>query len=113
MPGCRRRYAAILADSDRGIARGELLVTSGDLSRLIGRPTTSMREAVRAATAQRRLPGNMPGRGGPEPSGSGRPCPFSEGKGPTTAGGENPGLRGLSSVAGPVSHRTPRSGKQT
>ena len=45
-------FAAILADSDRGIARGELLVTSGDLSRLIGRPTTSMRAAVRAATAQ-------------------------------------------------------------
>ena len=34
-------------------------------------------------------------------------------KGPTTAGEENPGLRGLSSVAGPVSHRTPRSGQQT
>lgn len=42
-------YAAILADSDLGIARGELLVTSGDLSALIGRPTTSLREAVRAA----------------------------------------------------------------
>ncbi|WP_348994551.1 hypothetical protein [Arthrobacter sp. AL12] len=47
-------YAAIHADSDRGIARGELLVTSGDLSRLIGRPTTSLREAVRAATAVNR-----------------------------------------------------------
>ena len=45
-------YAAILADSDRGIARGELLVTSGDLRRLIGRPTTSLREAVRTATGQ-------------------------------------------------------------
>lgn len=45
-------YAAILADSDRGIAHGELLVTSGDLSRLIGRPTTSLREAVRTATAR-------------------------------------------------------------
>lgn len=44
-------YAVILADSDRGIARGDLLVTSGDLSRLIGRPTTSLREVVRAATA--------------------------------------------------------------
>jgi NAD(P)H dehydrogenase (quinone) len=42
-------YAAILADSDLGIARGELLVTSGDLSALIGRPTTTLREAVRAA----------------------------------------------------------------
>ena len=45
-------FAAILADSDRGIARGELLVTSGDLSRLIGRPTTSMRAAVRTATGR-------------------------------------------------------------
>ena len=38
---------------------------------------------------------------------------FSKARGPTTAGGENPGLRGLSSVADPVSHRTPCSGKQT
>jgi NAD(P)H dehydrogenase (quinone) len=42
-------YAAILADSDLGIARGELLVTSGDLSALIGRPAVPMREAVQAA----------------------------------------------------------------
>jgi hypothetical protein len=34
-----------LADSDLGVARGDLPVT---LSRLIGRPTTSMAEAVRA-----------------------------------------------------------------
>ncbi len=47
--GLPEGYAAILADSDLGIARGELLVTSGDLSRLIGRPTTSLRDAVRAA----------------------------------------------------------------
>lgn len=45
-------YAAILADSDQGIARGELLVTSGDLRRLLGRPTTTLREAVRTATGQ-------------------------------------------------------------
>ncbi|BCW66920.1 NAD(P)-dependent oxidoreductase [Arthrobacter sp. NicSoilB4] len=50
--GLPEAYAAILADSDSGIARGELLVTSGDLSRLIGRPTTSLREAVRAATGR-------------------------------------------------------------
>ncbi|KUM33207.1 SDR family oxidoreductase [Arthrobacter sp. EPSL27] len=50
--GLPAAYAAILADSDRGVARGELLVTSGDLSRLIGRPTTSMREAVRVATGR-------------------------------------------------------------
>lgn len=47
--GLPEGYAAILADSDLGIARGELLVTSGDLSALIGRPTTSMRLAVRVA----------------------------------------------------------------
>jgi NAD(P)H dehydrogenase (quinone) len=44
-------YAAILADSDLGIARGDLLVTSSDLSSLIGRPTTPMREAVQAAAS--------------------------------------------------------------
>jgi NAD(P)H dehydrogenase (quinone) len=47
--GLPEPYAAALADSDRGIARGDLLVTTGDLSRLIGRPTMSMPEAVRAA----------------------------------------------------------------
>jgi NAD(P)H dehydrogenase (quinone) len=47
--GLPEAYAAILADSDLGIARGELLVTSGDLSSLIGRPATPMREAVQAA----------------------------------------------------------------
>jgi NAD(P)H dehydrogenase (quinone) len=47
--GLPEPYAAALADSDRGIARGDLLVTSGDLSRLIGRSTTAMPEAVQAA----------------------------------------------------------------
>jgi NAD(P)H dehydrogenase (quinone) len=47
--GLPEPYAAALADSDRGIARGDLLVTSGDLSRLIGHSTTSMPEAVQAA----------------------------------------------------------------
>jgi hypothetical protein len=47
--GLPEGYAAILADSDLGIARGDLLVTSGDLSTLIGRPSTPMREAVRTA----------------------------------------------------------------
>lgn len=49
--GVPRPFAEILADSDLGIARGDLLVTSGDLSRLLGRPTTSMSDAVRAAVA--------------------------------------------------------------
>ncbi|HEX6234605.1 MAG TPA: SDR family oxidoreductase [Jiangellaceae bacterium] len=42
-------YAAALAQSDRGLARGDLRVETGDLSRLAGRTTTSMREAVAAA----------------------------------------------------------------
>jgi NAD(P)H dehydrogenase (quinone) len=47
--GLPESYAAVLADSDLGIARGDLLVTSGDLSALLGRPTTPLREAVQAA----------------------------------------------------------------
>ncbi|MDP9694049.1 UNVERIFIED_ORG: NAD(P)H dehydrogenase (quinone) [Arthrobacter globiformis] len=47
--GLPEPYAAILADSDLGIARGDLLVTSGDLSALLGRPTTPLHEAVQAA----------------------------------------------------------------
>jgi NAD(P)H dehydrogenase (quinone) len=44
-------YAAALADSDRGISVGELYIGSGDLSRLAGRPTTPLADAVRAALA--------------------------------------------------------------
>jgi NAD(P)H dehydrogenase (quinone) len=47
--GVPAAYAAVLADSDRGLARGELLVETGDLSRLAGRPSTTVREAVAAA----------------------------------------------------------------
>ncbi|MFC9334571.1 SDR family oxidoreductase [Arthrobacter sp. NPDC057009] len=47
--GLPEAYAAILADSDLGIARGDLLVTTGDLSALLGRPTTPLRQAVQAA----------------------------------------------------------------
>jgi len=49
--GLPEQYAAILADSDLGLARGDLLTDSGDLSRLIGRPTTAPAEAIRAALA--------------------------------------------------------------
>ena len=49
--GLPEPYAEILADSDLGLARGELLADSGDLSRLIGRPTTTPAEAIRAALA--------------------------------------------------------------
>ncbi len=41
--------AEILADCDRGIRDGELLVETGDLSTLLKRPTTGLDEAVRAA----------------------------------------------------------------
>jgi NAD(P)H dehydrogenase (quinone) len=49
--GVPEAFAEILADSDLGIARGDLLVTTGDLRRLIGRPATSLGEALRAAAA--------------------------------------------------------------
>ncbi|MGJ5754020.1 NAD(P)H dehydrogenase (quinone) [Streptomyces puniciscabiei] len=41
--------AAILAGVDASIEKGELVVSSGDLSRLIGRPTTPLADAVSAA----------------------------------------------------------------
>jgi len=40
--------ATVLADADLGIARGDLATESGDLRRLIGRPTTTLADAVRA-----------------------------------------------------------------
>jgi NAD(P)H dehydrogenase (quinone) len=43
--------ATLVADVDRAIADGELLVETGDLARLIGRPTTTLEEAVAAALA--------------------------------------------------------------
>lgn len=42
-------FAEVLGDSDRGIAAGELLDDSRTLSELIGRPTTSLADAVKAA----------------------------------------------------------------
>ena len=41
--------AHVMADSDVAVARGDLPVESGDLSRLIGRPTTGLADAIRAA----------------------------------------------------------------
>jgi NAD(P)H dehydrogenase (quinone) len=49
--GLPRPFAEVLADSDRGLAAGDLRTDSGDLSRLGGRPTTTALEAVRAAYA--------------------------------------------------------------
>ncbi|MFE3261086.1 SDR family oxidoreductase [Nocardia sp. NPDC059229] len=42
-------YAAALADADAGIADGILAVDSGDLQRLLGRPSTPVAEVFRAA----------------------------------------------------------------
>jgi NAD(P)H dehydrogenase (quinone) len=47
--GLPEAAAATLADADRGLARGDLFVDSGHLRQLIGRPTTTLREAVAAA----------------------------------------------------------------
>ncbi len=47
--GIPEPYAQALADSDQGIARGELLVSSGDLARLIGRAATTLSQAVQQA----------------------------------------------------------------
>jgi NAD(P)H dehydrogenase (quinone) len=47
--GVPEGFAQILADSDRGLARGELLVKGNDLRNLLGRPTTTLAEAVRSA----------------------------------------------------------------
>ncbi|HET7800509.1 MAG TPA: SDR family oxidoreductase [Humibacillus xanthopallidus] len=49
--GLPQGYAAVLADGDRGLAEGALFTDSGDLSRLIGRPTTGLEAALHAALA--------------------------------------------------------------
>ena len=47
-------FAAVLADSDRGAAQGELLVDSGHLEQLLGRPATPLAEALAAAVQAQR-----------------------------------------------------------
>lgn len=47
--GLPEPFAAILAGVDASIEKGELVVAGGDLSRLAGRPTTPLAEAVAAA----------------------------------------------------------------
>ena len=47
--GLPEPLAAILAGVDASIEKGELVVSSGDLSRLTGRPTTPISESVAAA----------------------------------------------------------------
>ncbi|MFD0020051.1 SDR family oxidoreductase [Streptomyces sp. NPDC058382] len=47
--GLPAELAEVLADADRGMNRGEMYTDSGDLRRLIGRPTMSLAEALAAA----------------------------------------------------------------
>ncbi|MFF2328205.1 MULTISPECIES: SDR family oxidoreductase [unclassified Streptomyces] len=49
--GLPEGFAAILVGVDAAIERGRLAGTSGDLARLIGRPTTPLAETVAAAVA--------------------------------------------------------------
>ncbi|MCW2973390.1 MAG: NAD(P)-dependent oxidoreductase, partial [Thermoleophilia bacterium] len=44
--GLPAAFVSMLADSDTGIARGHLRTDSGDLARLIGRPTQTVAEVV-------------------------------------------------------------------
>ncbi|MFI2436778.1 SDR family oxidoreductase [Streptomyces sp. NPDC018693] len=47
--GLPEPFAQILGGVDVSVEKGELVVTSGDLSRLIGRPTTPVSESITAA----------------------------------------------------------------
>ncbi|MFF2575632.1 SDR family oxidoreductase [Streptomyces goshikiensis] len=49
--GLPESFAALLVDVDAAISRGRLAATGGDLSRLIGRPTTPVSEAIAGALA--------------------------------------------------------------
>lgn len=49
--GVPEAFAAIIVDVDAAIARGRLAGTSGDLARLIGRPTAPVAGAISAALA--------------------------------------------------------------
>jgi NAD(P)H dehydrogenase (quinone) len=44
--GLPAELADVLADADLGMSRGELFTSSGDLRRLLGRPTTPLADAV-------------------------------------------------------------------
>jgi len=52
--GVPAQFAEVLSDADAGIARGELDDRTMALSRLIGRPTTSLGDAVRTGLARAR-----------------------------------------------------------
>lgn len=50
--GLPAQVAAVLADADDGLARGELYTDSADLQTLIGRPATTREDAFRDAAAR-------------------------------------------------------------
>ena len=50
--GLPEPLAQMLAKADEGAAKGELESTSRDLQTLLGRPTTTLEVAVRAALQQ-------------------------------------------------------------
>jgi NAD(P)H dehydrogenase (quinone) len=52
--GLSEAMAAMVADGDRGVAAGELLVEGDDLKRLLGRAPTPLADAVAAAVADLR-----------------------------------------------------------
>jgi NAD(P)H dehydrogenase (quinone) len=52
--GLPEEMAAMVADGDRGVAAGELLVEGDDLTRLLGRAPTPLADAVAAAVAELR-----------------------------------------------------------
>ena len=52
--GLPQPVAAVFADGDRGAAEGELFVDPADLEKLLGRPATSLTDAVAAAAAEHR-----------------------------------------------------------
>jgi NAD(P)H dehydrogenase (quinone) len=49
--GLPAAVASMVADNDRAVSEGELETHSGDLSRLLGRPTTTLPDALKAAAA--------------------------------------------------------------
>jgi NAD(P)H dehydrogenase (quinone) len=49
--GVPAAFADVLVDVDNAINRGALAATPGDLSRLIGRPTTPIADTIAAALA--------------------------------------------------------------
>jgi NAD(P)H dehydrogenase (quinone) len=51
--GLPEQLAAVMADVDEHIAQGALYTETGDLTRLIGRPTTSLEDVVASAVAAR------------------------------------------------------------